>query len=158
MQRNETIVTFVVLVVLFGACGVSAIKGARMEADQVRRIHQNARECVKETGILPKNAFRVLSGDFSIDTVKAKCFVKCFLDKAGFIDDEGVIQQDVIREKLTVGIEAGKVNDLIKKCSVEGTDACDTAYQMYKCFFSNHKVPKELFQMRKGIGRRNLQQ
>nr|CAG26913.1 putative odorant-binding protein OBPjj10 [Anopheles gambiae] len=86
------------------------------------------------------------------------CFVKCFLDKAGFIDDDGVIQQDVIREKLTVGIEAGKVNELIKKCSVEGTDACDTAYQMYKCFFSNHKVPKELFQMRKGIGRRNMQQ
>ncbi|XP_052891467.1 general odorant-binding protein 56d-like [Anopheles moucheti] len=155
MSCNESIVTFALLVVL--ACTVTAVKGARMEADQVRRIHQNARECVKETGILPKNAFRVLSGDFSVDTMKAKCFVKCFLDRAGFIDEDGVIQQDVIREKLAVGLETGKVNDLIKKCTVEGTDECDTAYQMYKCFFSNHKLPKELFQMRKGIGRRNMQ-
>ncbi|XP_053670355.1 general odorant-binding protein 56d-like [Anopheles nili] len=153
MKCNEMIATFTVLLL---TVGVTAVKGARIEAEQIRRIHQNARECVKETGILPKNAFRLLSGDFSIDTMKAKCFVKCFLDKAGFIDNDGMIQQDVIREKLAVGIELSKVNELIKKCSVEGTDACDTAYQMYKCFFTNHKVPKELFQLRKGIGRRNM--
>ncbi|XP_049294666.1 general odorant-binding protein 56d-like [Anopheles funestus] len=156
MRCNESIVTFALLAVL--ACITTVVQGARMEAEQIRRIHQTARECVKETGILPKNAFRVLSGDFTVDTLKAKCFVKCFLDKAGFIDEDGVIQQDVIREKLAVGVETGKVNDLIKKCTVEGTDECDTAYQMYKCFFSNHKLPKELFQLRKGIGRRNSQQ
>ncbi|ETN64831.1 odorant binding protein [Anopheles darlingi] len=137
---------------------VSYVKAARLEADQIRRIHQNARECVKETGVLPKNAFRVLSGDFSIDTIKAKCFVKCFFDKAGFIGEDGKIQQDVIRQKLAGGIEPAKVNELIKKCNVEGDDVCDTAYQMYKCFFSNHKIPKEMFQLRKGIGRRNMQQ
>ncbi|XP_058065533.1 general odorant-binding protein 56d-like [Anopheles bellator] len=155
---HGTELTLVVTLVVGLLLPVGPSEAAQLEADQIRRIHQNARECVKETGILPKNAFRVLSGDFSVDTLKAKCFVKCFFDKAGFIDDDGAFQHDVIREKLTVGIEAAKVNELIKKCNVEGTDVCDTAFQMYKCFLSNHKVPKELFQMRKGIGRRNMQQ
>ncbi|KFB49731.1 odorant binding protein 24 [Anopheles sinensis] len=155
MKCTEVITTLTLAVMLLG---VTFVESARLEAEHIRRIHQNARECVKETGILPKNAFRVLSGDFSVDTMKAKCFVRCFLDKAGFIDDDGVIQQDVIREKLTVGIEQSKVNDLLKKCVVEGDDVCDKAYQMYKCFLNNHKVPKELFQLRKGVGRRNLQQ
>uniref|UniRef100_A0A182JLN9 Uncharacterized protein n=1 Tax=Anopheles atroparvus TaxID=41427 RepID=A0A182JLN9_ANOAO len=152
MKCTEAIVTLTLLVI-----GVTLVKGARLQSEHIRQIHQNARVCVKETGILPKNAFRVLSGDFSVDTMKAKCFVKCFLDKAGFIDDDGTIRQDVIREKLTVGIEPTKVNELIKKCAVEGEDVCDKAYQMYKCFLNNHKVPRELFQLRKGIGRRNLQ-
>uniref|UniRef100_U5EN91 Putative odorant-binding protein 56e obp n=1 Tax=Corethrella appendiculata TaxID=1370023 RepID=U5EN91_9DIPT len=105
--------------------------------EQIKKGEAHAAACAKETNTPPETAAKLKTGDLSGSDQKTKCFVKCFFEKAGFMDTNGKIQEQVIVDKLSVGSDKAKVQQLVKKCNVKGTDACDTAFKSFECYTQN---------------------
>lgn len=77
-----------------------------------------------------------MTGDFSDNSEKIQCFVKCYLEKFGLIDASANIQEDAI-DKLSEGLDKAKVTSDVNKCKSEkGASVCETAYKLYKCYTS----------------------
>lgn len=66
--------------------------------------------CVKETGVTSDTAQKLSAGDFSQNDEKTQCFAKCFMEKAGFIDNKGELKDDVIVAKLSKAHDEAKVS------------------------------------------------
>lgn len=68
--------------------------------EQKHKAEANAKECIKITGVDPAIVHKLKAGDVSNKDEKTQCFAKCFLEKAGFLDSHGNVQEKVAREKL----------------------------------------------------------
>lgn len=79
--------------------------------EQRQRANEHAAACVKETGVAPETAQKLSAGDFSQNDEKTQCFAKCFMEKAGFFDGQGHLNEDVIVTKLGKGADETKVTD-----------------------------------------------
>lgn len=78
-------------------------------------------------------------GEFP-DDAALKCFTKCFYQKAGFVNDKGEIQKDVIEAKLPPQADKKKALEIVDKCTAKGSDACETVYLAHKCYFESIKL------------------
>ncbi|XP_050305821.1 general odorant-binding protein 56a-like [Anthonomus grandis grandis] len=115
---------------------VSAISCQDFTEEQRKRIIENRQECIKETKVNPELIERADLGEFTEDE-SLKCFTKCFYQKAGFVNDKGEVQRDVIEEKLPAGADKKKALEIVDKCKAEGKNACETVYLVHKCYFEH---------------------
>ncbi|XP_058830747.1 general odorant-binding protein 56d-like [Topomyia yanbarensis] len=123
--------TFVTIVVVALAAGAWALT-----AEQQKKAKAYADECVKTTGVAPESVGKLKKGDFAGADDKTKCFSKCVLEKAGFMNAHGDIQEKVVIDKLSVDHDKSKVEATLKKCNQKGVNACDTAFKAYQCFYN----------------------
>nr|QJF45548.1 odorant-binding protein 3 [Aethina tumida] len=116
----------------------------QLTEEQQQKIKQNREECVKETGVDPVLIDKADQGDFS-DAPKLKCFAKCFYQKAGFLNAQGEVLIDVVKEKIPAEANKEEALAIIEKCKeLKGQDACETAFLIHKCYFENtHKKAAE---------------
>ncbi|XP_023160822.1 general odorant-binding protein 56d isoform X2 [Drosophila hydei] len=106
--------------------------------EQKARAKANAGACIEQEGVAKEQAMALREGKFENVDDKVKCFANCFLEKSGFLVD-GQIKPDVVLEKIgpIVGVE--KVKAAQEKCdSLKGTDKCDTAFQLYQCYYKQN--------------------
>lgn len=116
--------------------------------------------CIKDIGIDETVAKKLTLGDFSQRDEKTQvwsiklwltkksfqnfqCFVNCFFKRAGFLNEKGDPQKDVIIEKLSqkTGLKNEKLDDLITKCiQVKGADQCETSLKIYECYWTNQSA------------------
>lgn len=94
-------------------------------------------EGITEEGITEEQGLDLLEGKFDNVTGKVKCFAKCLLEKEGFFVN-GQVKPDVVEQKL-VPFGEDKVKSVQAKCdSLKGSDDCDTAFQLYKCYYESY--------------------
>lgn len=90
--------------------------------------------CIKQEGITKEEASDLSQGLFDNVTDKVKCFAKCFLKGLGFLAN-GKVQPDVLKEILGDMTKSDFVKAVQAKCdSIEGSDECDTGFQVLKCY------------------------
>lgn len=78
-----------------------------------------------------------MAGDFTDNSEKIQCYVKCFLQKLEFIDASGNVQENVAIDSLSEGGDRAKATSDVNKCKSEkGASVCETAYKLYKCYNS----------------------
>ncbi|XP_058462808.1 general odorant-binding protein 56d-like [Malaya genurostris] len=123
--------TFVAIAVVALAAGAWALT-----IEQQKKAEAYAAECVKSTGAAPESVGKLKKGDFAGADDKTKCFSKCVLEKAGFMNAQGDIQEKVVIDKLSVDHDKSKVEATLKKCNQKGANACDTAFKAYECFYN----------------------
>ena len=124
--------SFVVIFVL-----VTIATAVPFTEEQVKKGQEHVKKCVDETKVDPANVMKLKQGDFSADDEKSQCFALCFFREAGFMDTAGKQNENVIVEKLSAGKDKASVKALYEKCRNEkGTSACNTAYNVYKCYRS----------------------
>lgn len=78
--------------------------------EQKHKAAEHATACAKEIGVQNDTATKLSSGDFSLNDEKTQCFAKCFMEKAGFLDNQGKLQDDVIISKLSKSHDENKVS------------------------------------------------
>nr|AZK90220.1 odorant binding protein 16 [Holotrichia oblita] len=123
----------IALVVLFAVL-VSCQDSEEKRAERVRKYRE---ECVQETKVDPALIDKADAGDFA-DTRELKCFAKCFYTKAGFFSEKGELLLDVVKTKIPPEHEREKALTIIELCKdLKGSDACETAYAIHKCYFQN---------------------
>ncbi|CAG9764445.1 unnamed protein product [Ceutorhynchus assimilis] len=119
---------------------VSAISCQDFTEEQRKKIIENRQQCIKETKVDPELIEKADYGEFT-DDAALRCFTKCFYQKAGFVNDKGEVQKDVIEAKLPAQADKKKALEIVDKCQVKGKDACETVYLIHKCYFE-HTHPK----------------
>lgn len=125
--------SFVAIVVL-GLCAYAAAAPAMTE-EQKAKARALADACLKETKADPSIAKMLKEGDFSSTDPKAQEFVLCFLRKAGFMDEAGNQNIEVIKEKLLPHADQAKVEAAVEKCKdIKGDTPAQTAWLAYKCY------------------------
>ncbi|XP_058831695.1 general odorant-binding protein 56d-like [Topomyia yanbarensis] len=125
---------FIVLCVVFTS--------GRIEAYTLQQRQQGdlfALECLTETGVNPASIALLKVGDFSANDQRAKCFVRCFFQKEGFMNGDGDFLTDSVIEALSSDFEREKVKKVVSSCDAKGKDACDTAFLMYECLYKNRE-------------------
>ncbi|XP_055624209.1 general odorant-binding protein 56d-like [Toxorhynchites rutilus septentrionalis] len=124
----KTIVALAVIALATGAWALTI--------DQQKKAEAYAAECVKSTGVAPVTPAKLKKGEFAGADEKTKCFTKCVLEKAGFMNDKGDVQEKTVVDKLSVDHDKSKVEATLKKCNHKGSNACDTAFKMTECFYN----------------------
>lgn len=61
------------------------------------------------------------------------------MQRSGFMDEAGVLQKDVMIEKVGLGKDEetkAKLSALIEKCALlEGKDSCEKAFNVHNCYW-----------------------
>ncbi|XP_062563088.1 general odorant-binding protein 56d-like [Armigeres subalbatus] len=122
---------FVAIAVVALAAGAWALT-----IEQQKKAEAYAAECVKSTGAAPDTPVKLKKGEFAGADDKTKCFSKCVLEKAGFMNEKGEVQEKTVIDKLSVDHDKAKVEATLKKCNQKGANACDTAFKITECFYN----------------------
>ncbi|XP_065091436.1 general odorant-binding protein 56d-like [Ochlerotatus camptorhynchus] len=124
--------SFVCVVLVAVLVGVNALT-----EEQLKKADSFAVECLeKSNGVSSETVSKLRSGDFADVNRDSKCFVQCFLERAGFMDADGNLVDDYAIERLSLDREKSKVEALVKKCSNKMDDPCDTAFRAFECYYN----------------------
>lgn len=95
--------------------------------------HHN--ECKSETNIDDGVATGVLAGNF-IDDPVLKQHMFCMSKRLGIQNDDGEIQKEVVREKISQVLDDDeKVTEVTETCSVVRDTPEETAFELAKCIY-----------------------
>ncbi|XP_052871177.1 general odorant-binding protein 56d-like [Anopheles cruzii] len=104
--------------------------------EQQKKSETIALGCLEQHKSLNPEDLKLLrGGDFSKVDPETKCFLRCFLQQAKFMDADGKLNADLAIERLSVSQDKAKVETLVKKCNVEPqADSCETAFKAIECY------------------------
>nr|AWT23334.1 OBP1 [Hycleus phaleratus] len=97
--------------------------------------------CMKQSHVNPASIEAVKNHHFDDNDAKLKEHGYCFAKKLNFLNDDGGLQVDVIRAKLTDKLKSTKIADrLVNRCVRTRETGQETAYYLLKCLHIN--VPR----------------
>ncbi|EDW91459.2 general odorant-binding protein 56d [Drosophila yakuba] len=124
------------LIVLSAILAMSSAE-LQLSDEQKAVAHANGALCAQQEGITKDQAIALRNGNFENSDPKIKCFANCFLEKTGFLIN-GEVQPDVVLAKLGPLAGEDAVKAVQAKCdAIKGADKCDTAYQLFECYYKN---------------------
>uniref|UniRef100_A0A1I8Q7T9 Odorant binding protein n=1 Tax=Stomoxys calcitrans TaxID=35570 RepID=A0A1I8Q7T9_STOCA len=128
----------IALVAIFVLTAVNGEDRLNLTEDQKLRALQYSAICLEQEKSTTQAAVALMKGQFNGLDKNAKCFVNCFLEKAGFIKD-GAVQSSVIMAKLGPNVGEDKLKSIMSKCNnLKGNDNCETAFILYECYYKEH--------------------
>ncbi|XP_076394915.1 odorant binding protein 9 [Megachile rotundata] len=96
------------------------------------------KDCRKESRVTWAALRRMKSGDFEQDDPRLKCYLKCFMARNGILNGNGEINVQRALRHLPRSLQDSS-RKLFNTCkSVRGTDSCDKAFQIAKCYVEHH--------------------
>lgn len=117
--------------------GFVSIPAQALTEEQLKKADGFAKECLEQaTGLTKDTIAKLRAGDFTDVDQTQKCFTRCFLERAGFMDAEGALINDYAIERLSLDREKSKVEALVTKCSQKMDDPCETAFRAFECYFN----------------------
>uniref|UniRef100_A0A1L8EDP4 Proteinral odorant-binding protein 56d n=2 Tax=Haematobia irritans TaxID=7368 RepID=A0A1L8EDP4_HAEIR len=134
-MEMKLVIAVLCLIAVTGVYGQS-----QLNLSEEQKVHalQYAAACMEQEKSTTEDSVALTRGQFSGLSKNAKCFVKCFFEKAGFMKD-GVVLPDVLTEKLGPNVGEDKLKAIMGKCnSVKGSDKCDTAFKLFECYYKEH--------------------
>ncbi|KAF5297535.1 hypothetical protein FQR65_LT09966 [Abscondita terminalis] len=106
------------------------------EYDILNRFKTKIDECITETKV-DRGIVESLFEDSVFTEDKAlKCFIHCFHVKLNFVNENGVVNVDEMKNViLPLAKDKVQATGIIEKCSkINEGDKCETAFAMEKCF------------------------
>ncbi|XP_076630390.1 odorant binding protein 9 [Colletes latitarsis] len=96
------------------------------------------KDCRKETKVSWAALKRMKAGDFEQKDEKLKCYLKCFMTRNGILDRNAEIDVQRALRHLPRSLQDSS-KKLFNECkSVPGTDHCDKAFEIVKCYVKQH--------------------
>lgn len=92
--------------------------------------------CAKDSKIPKDQVELIRDGKFDNINNNSKCFIKCVLEKTGLVANDHV-NSDFVNSKLSPAFGVDLTHAEAKCDSLKGSDSCDTAFQIYKCYYEN---------------------
>lgn len=108
----------------------------QLEMDPVLRAEPYIRSCMREMPIASDQLDRLKYSDFSDGQLPhLQCIVRCYMNRAELYDTDGRLNGDRAARAWSYGYQTAYASTVMSVCKfVRGTDECDTAYQVFKCF------------------------
>ncbi|KAK1125112.1 hypothetical protein K0M31_006451 [Melipona bicolor] len=96
------------------------------------------KDCRKESKVSWVALRKLKAGDLEQEDQNLKCYLKCFMMRHGILDKNAEVDVQRALRHLPRRMQDSS-RELLDKCkSVEGTDPCDKAYNMVKCYVGHH--------------------
>ncbi|XP_076678385.1 odorant binding protein 9 isoform X2 [Andrena cerasifolii] len=98
------------------------------------------------TTYLPTALRRMKAGDFEQEDPQLKCYLRCFMTRNGILNSNAEIDLQRALRHIPRSLQESSIK-LLNKCkSVSGSDPCDKAFQIAKCYVTFqpeivHSVP-----------------
>lgn len=107
----------------------------KLSDKQREKVKELSSACNKQEGITPTVTRALVDG---IIHEKFKCFIKCIMEKAGFLENRK-IRNSKITHTLgpIVGFDKIKIAKVKCKEHAKLIDSCEKAYQMFECYYVN---------------------
>uniref|UniRef100_A0A182JSY5 Uncharacterized protein n=1 Tax=Anopheles christyi TaxID=43041 RepID=A0A182JSY5_9DIPT len=135
-----------VLASAFIACAVATISEEQREA-----ARQLAGKCMQQTGASEDDVNRLRSGDTENADRNTRCFVQCFFQGAGFVDQDGNVQTEELTQKLASEYSQEKAEELcFGECFVKRAGFMNDNFTFNRdtiMRFMNRFVTKEISEM-----------
>ncbi|KAJ8924162.1 hypothetical protein NQ315_006946 [Exocentrus adspersus] len=111
--------------------------------EQKAKLDKYREECKQQSNVDVEILKKMREGVFT-DDPKLKEFLLCVSKKAGFQNEAGEVQQDVIVEKLGHAMsDEEKAKKLIEKCGTQEGSPAGVVFKVVKCLYDstpNHIV------------------
>nr|QHN69063.1 odorant binding protein 6 [Sirex nitobei] len=89
--------------------------------------------CIAESGTMKEYIEKASKGEFTNDE-KLKCYFKCLFEKLDLITEAGELDYEKMMDFAPKFLKQSAMK-MIENCrSTTGTDLCDTAFKVNKCF------------------------
>ncbi|KAL3265440.1 hypothetical protein HHI36_009643 [Cryptolaemus montrouzieri] len=90
-------------------------------------------DCVEHSKFITQDQVNQLNKGGYPDSPVIRQHLLCIWKEKGAMNEEGILQTDVIKSKIVIGL--GDVDDrkAAEKCIVQKENAAETAYEFYKC-------------------------
>ncbi|CAG9856348.1 unnamed protein product [Phyllotreta striolata] len=129
---------YLVVLVVVCVCYVQS----EFTPEQVAKIKQHHAECSKESGVNQELVARARKGDF-VEDAKLKRHMFCVSKKIGFQNQEGMVQEEVLKAKVGAILGDQKLADsLIGVCAKNLANGEETAFAAVKCYYE--KTPTHI--------------
>lgn len=93
--------------------------------------------CLEESKVSSESLKNLESGNFDNDP-RLKEYLLCVSKNAGFQDQRGYLQQDMIRRRLKGGhYSEDTINEILQQCLSHKETPQETAFQFMKCTYRN---------------------
>lgn len=89
--------------------------------------------CIEGTSLDSDTGDNLIRGNLSINSDEAKCVVKCFFNKAGFVNNDNEPQIGFITDSLVdlVPLKVETLEWIVKKCfKIKSEYDCETSFQV----------------------------
>ncbi|KOB71254.1 Odorant binding protein [Operophtera brumata] len=97
-------------------------------------------ECIKQTGAKPEVIAELKKGHLN-ESDDLKKFTLCFFQKSGIIGPDGKLNVETALAKLPPGVDKAEATKVLEDCkNKKGKTAEDTAFQIFKCYYSGTKT------------------
>ncbi|XP_062555652.1 general odorant-binding protein 56d-like [Armigeres subalbatus] len=124
--------SIICVVLVAGLVGVKALS-----EEQLKKVDAFGTTCLEKfNGLTKEEVLKLRAGEFSNANQDLKCFTKCFLEEAGFMSTDGKLLADKAIARLSEDSDPAKVEPLVKHCSVQNDDPCETAFRAIECFYN----------------------
>ncbi|XP_044594419.1 general odorant-binding protein 56d-like [Cotesia glomerata] len=122
-----------VFAIVLAVCFVGAL--AELNDEQKAKLKEFKTHCVTETGVDESFIEKAKNGEWMMDDMKLRCFMKCMMMKIKVMKEDGTLDEEITKKKMANDLPADKIDEVMMKCKdMKGADACETAMMMMKCY------------------------
>ncbi|XP_018784470.1 PREDICTED: general odorant-binding protein 56d-like [Bactrocera latifrons] len=119
---------------------LSTVAAHELKSNKSTQVHQFYDDCLKQSGASAAQLDALKKGDFNAVDDKVKCFLKCVQNKKGILAN-GIPNEIAIHKVLKPAVGNSAPKDILAKCNgLNGANECDTAFQIYKCYWQEHVI------------------
>ncbi|XP_044745333.1 uncharacterized protein LOC123307181 [Coccinella septempunctata] len=94
---------------------LSLVSASSLDPEVVKKIHE---ECFKISHLPKEGLDKIRTGNVDLSDEAVKNHIFCYTKKVGFVNDDGILNGDLIKEKLALQVkDQGKVERYAKVCN-----------------------------------------
>nr|AXO78385.1 odorant binding protein 7 [Xylotrechus quadripes] len=122
-------------VALVSLISVVLVAEAGLTDEQKQKLIAHHKECGAQSGVDNELVTKARKGEF-IDDPKLKEHLFCVAKRIGFLNEAGVIQEQLLKSKLSAALgDEALAQKLVSECAIKKDTPQDTAYETVKCYF-----------------------
>nr|ANT46040.1 odorant-binding protein 11 [Microplitis mediator] len=124
-----------IFAVIFAICIVYAVAIGNLTEEERVELDRLANICVNETGFYEGHNSDDPAKNWISYGFKLQCYFSCMLKKMNIMNEDGTLNEEMIRKKIGDEVPADKIDAVITKCKdLKGANKCETATMIMKCY------------------------
>ncbi|XP_003695913.3 uncharacterized protein LOC100872137 [Apis florea] len=137
----KTMNTIVVLLALCICVGAMTLKELQIKLHYVQRI------CKTEFDIDEQKADDVNEATFDVQDVKSQIYSKCIIEEFNGVDENKRLNENVVRDVVSIYLDENDVNQLIAECSLISDTNIYLRFSKLMMCLEKYKTMKEIINL-----------
>ncbi|XP_043266036.1 general odorant-binding protein 56h-like [Colletes gigas] len=126
------------IVVVVALCIVGAMA---LTEEQEAQLGEFKTVCMEESNVERQVVEDLKKGIVDENNEKGACFVACMLKKMGIMNQDGSLNEEVVKKRAPTDVTKERVEEIFNKCKdITGTNDCNKAAKLVACYKKNKSL------------------